>query len=132
MSGYTKVNLRDVEDQAPSFGFAPDLEARFASSALDLGSSGISYQRLAPNFRLPFGHRHKEQEEIYLVVAGSGRVKLDDEVIELRQWDALRLPPEIMRNVEAGPEGVELIAFGAPKLASPQADVEMTPNWWAD
>ena len=59
-------------------------------------------------------------------------MKLDDEVIELRQWDALRLPPEIMRNVEAGPEGVELIAFGAPKLASPQADVEMTPNWWAD
>ena len=72
MSAYTLKNLREVEDSAVEFGFAPELEARFATAALELERSGISYQRLAPNFRMPFGHRQKEQEEIYLLRAAAG------------------------------------------------------------
>jgi mannose-6-phosphate isomerase-like protein (cupin superfamily) len=133
VAGYTVVNLKDVEDQAPKFGFAPDLEARFATPALSLEKSGVSYQRLAPDFRTPFGHRHKTQEELYVVLSGSARLKLDDEVVELRALDAVRVPSETMRCFEAGPEGAEILAFGAPNTGpSPAADVEMQPGWWAD
>ncbi len=105
MAAYTKVNLKeDVDDQAPNFGLAPDLEARMARVPLELEHSGISYQRLAPNFRVPFGHRHKTQEEIYVVVSGSMRVKLEDEIVELKQWDAVRVPKETTRGFESGPE----------------------------
>ena len=130
MAGYTLRNLKDVEDSAPKFGMAPDLEARFAKNALELESSGVSYQRLAPGARVPFGHRHQAQEELYVVVSGSGRIKLDDEIVELRQWDALRIPPEVMRNLEGGPEGIELILFGAPQIEG--GDVEMVQGWWSD
>jgi mannose-6-phosphate isomerase-like protein (cupin superfamily) len=129
---YTIVNLKEVEDAAPKFGLSPGLEARFAREPLELAKTGLSYQRLAPNFRLPFGHKHREQEEIYLVVGGSARAKLDDEVVELRAWDALRVPPEMLRSFEAGPDGVELIAFGAPITGPPGADAEMAPGWWAE
>jgi mannose-6-phosphate isomerase-like protein (cupin superfamily) len=133
MAGYTIVNLKEVEDQAPNFGFSPNLEARFASVPLELQSSGLSYQRLAPNFRVPFGHKHKLQEELYVRVSGSARVKLDDELVELKAWDAVRVPSERMRCFEAGPDGAEVLAFGAPKTGpSPATDVEMTPNWWTD
>jgi mannose-6-phosphate isomerase-like protein (cupin superfamily) len=131
MAAYTKVNLReDVDDQGPNFGLAPDLEARMARVPLGLEHSGISYQRLAPNFRIPHGHRHKNQEEIYVVVNGSMRVKLDDEVIELKQWDAVRVPKETMRGFESGPEGVEVIAIGAPNTGPGDAEVE--EGWWSD
>jgi mannose-6-phosphate isomerase-like protein (cupin superfamily) len=131
MAAYTKVNLReDVDDQAPNFGLAPDLEARMARVPLELEHSGISYQRLAPNFRVPFGHRHKNQEEIYIVVNGSVRVKLEDEVIELKPWDAVRVPKETMRGFEAGPEGVEILAVGAPNTGPGDAEVEQ--DWWSD
>jgi mannose-6-phosphate isomerase-like protein (cupin superfamily) len=131
MAAYTKVNLReDVDDQGPNFGLAPDLEARMARVPLGLEHSGISYQRLAPNFRIPHGHRHKKQEEIYVVVNGSMRVKLDDEVIELKQWDAVRVPKETMRGFESGPEGVEIIAIGAPNTGPGDAEVE--EGWWSD
>lgn len=130
MSGYTIRNLKDVEDAAPKFGMSPALEARFAREELELESSGVSYQRLAPDERVPFGHRHEKQEELYVIVGGGGRIKLDDDVVELRQWDAVRIPPETMRCVEAGPDGIELIAFGAPNTGG--TDVEMTPGWWAD
>ena len=80
MDGYTIVNLKEVEDQAPKFGLSPNVESRFATVPLELEISGISYQRLAPGFRQPFGHRHRLQEEIYVVVGGSARIKLDDEV----------------------------------------------------
>jgi glyoxylase-like metal-dependent hydrolase (beta-lactamase superfamily II)/predicted ester cyclase/mannose-6-phosphate isomerase-like protein (cupin superfamily) len=133
MAAYTIANLKEIEDQAPRLGFAPNLEARFATVPLELRNSGLSYQRLAPSFRIPFGHTHKRQEELYLVVSGSARAKLDDEVVELRQWDALRVPSETMRALEGGPEGAEIIAFGAPNTgASPADDVEMKPNWWSD
>jgi len=131
MPGYTVVNLKEVEDQAPKFGFSPQLEARFARTDLELDRSGISYQALAPGFRVPFGHKHATQEEIYVVVRGGGRMKLDDEVVELRQWDAVRVPADTMRGIEAGDDGLELIAFGAPTSAAAESDVEMTPDWWS-
>jgi mannose-6-phosphate isomerase-like protein (cupin superfamily) len=133
MAGYTHVNLKqDVEDQAPNFGYAPNIEARFAGGSLELENSGVSYQRYAPNFRQPFGHRHKQQEEVYVIVGGSGRLKLDNEIVDLKQWDAVRIPPEITRCVEGGPEGLELLAFGAPYTDPPREDVEPAPNWWTD
>jgi mannose-6-phosphate isomerase-like protein (cupin superfamily) len=131
--GYTIVNLKEeVEDSAPKFGFAPDLEARFATGALELEKSGISYQRLAPGFRIPFGHKHGHQEEVYVLVGGSARLKLDDQVVELKQWDAVRVPGETMRAFEAGPEGAELLAFGAPNTGVPSTDTEMEQSWWKD
>jgi mannose-6-phosphate isomerase-like protein (cupin superfamily) len=131
MAGYTKVNLKeDVEDQAPNFGLSPDLEARMARVALELEGFGVSYQRIAPNFRIPFAHRHKQQEEVYVVVGGSGRAKLEDEVVELKHWDALRVPKETMRGFEAGPEGMEVIAIGAPNTGP--GDAEMDQDFWSD
>jgi len=130
MAGYTKRNLKDVEDAAPTFGMSPPLEARFARGDLELEKSGISYQRLDPDSRVPFGHRHGEQEELYLVVGGSGRMKLDDEIVKLRLWDAVRVPPEVMRCLESGPDGIEVVVFGAPSTGG--GDVEMEPGWWAD
>jgi uncharacterized cupin superfamily protein len=130
MSEYTIKNLREIEDMAPKFGFAPNLEARFAGKPLGLERSGLSYQRLAPGFRMPFGHRHEQQEEVYVLVSGSGRVKLDDEVVEVKQWDAVRVGKGTMRAFEAGPEGMELIAFGAPNTGL--QDAEQTPGWWTD
>jgi mannose-6-phosphate isomerase-like protein (cupin superfamily) len=133
MAGHTIRNLKDdVEDMAPRFGFAPDLEARFATADLELEKSGLSYQRLAPGFRMPFGHRHKEQEEVYVIVAGGGRVKLDDEIVDVRQWDVIRVPRDTMRAFEAGPKGAEFLAFGAPNTGPPQQDAEMQPGWWTD
>ena len=129
-SAYTVVNLKQVENMAPKFGLAPGLEARFARVPLELENSGISYFRIAPNFRAPFGHTHSEQEEIYLVVAGSARVKLDDDVVDMGEWDAVRIPRGTMRAVEGGPEGAEVIAFGAP--SHDNRDVEMVQNWWSD
>jgi mannose-6-phosphate isomerase-like protein (cupin superfamily) len=131
MADYTKVNLKeDVDDQAPNFGLAPNLEARMARVPLELEHSGISYQRLAPNFRVPFGHKHKTQEEVYVVVSGSVRVKLEDEIVELKQWDAVRVPKETTRGFEAGPDGVEIVAIGAPNTGPGDAEVEQ--NWWGD
>jgi mannose-6-phosphate isomerase-like protein (cupin superfamily) len=128
---YTVVNLKEVEDMALKSGLAPNLEYR-SGGPLELESSGLSYQRLAPNFRTPFGHKHKQQEELYILVGGSGRVKIDDEIVDVKTLDAVRVPAEKMRCFEAGPEGLELLAFGAPHVESAAADVEMAPNWWAD
>ena len=126
MADYTLVNLKEVEDQAPRFGLAPNIEARMARVALGLQHSGVSYQRLAPSFRGPFGHRHEQQEETYVVVSGSGRVKLEDEVCELRQWDAVRVAPRTARAFEAGPDGLELLVFGA----GASGDAETLADWW--
>src|SRR5919201_4385991 len=124
MSAYTHINLKDVEDQAVRFGLAPHIEMRMARVPLGLENSGVSYQRLAPNFRLPFGHKHKQQEEVYVLVNGSARMKLADDVLDLKQWDAVRVSNETMRSVEAGPEGAELIAIGAPNTGPGDADME--------
>jgi mannose-6-phosphate isomerase-like protein (cupin superfamily) len=130
MRPYTVKNLKEIEDQAPNFGLSPGLEARFARKPLDSESSGVSYQRLAPNFRIPFGHKHGNQEEIYVLVSGSGRLKLDDDVVELKQWDAVRISKDTIRNLEAGPDGAELLAFGAG--GGGLQDADMTPDWWTD
>ena len=129
-AGYTAVTLKEVEDKAAGSEHAPNLEARFARETLGLERSGCSYLRLAPGFRMPFGHHHDVQEEIYVVVSGSGRVKLDDEIRDVRQWDALRVAPTTKRAFEAGPDGLELIAFGAPHTGPGDGDIEM--GWWED
>ncbi len=91
----------------------------------------MSYQRLAPGFRIPFAHKHKEEEEVYVLVSGSGRVKLDDEIAELKEWDAVRVAPSVMRCFEAGPEGAEIVVFGSRGLGAADV-VDMTPGWWTD
>jgi uncharacterized cupin superfamily protein len=131
MSGYTKTNLRNVENQAPNFGMPPELEARFARSALGGETLGLSLMTLAPGFRIPFGHKHSDQEEVYVVLRGSARIKVEDEdgIVELGEWDAIRFDKDTMRNVEAGPDGVEYLAFGA---GDDPRDAEMAPDWWSD
>jgi mannose-6-phosphate isomerase-like protein (cupin superfamily) len=131
LAEYTKLNLKeDVEDQAPRFGMSPDMEARMARVPLELEGFGVTYQRLAPNYRLPFGHKHKQQEEVYVVVGGGGRARLEDEVVELKRWDALRVPKDTTRGFEAGPEGMEVIAIGAPNTGP--GDAEMDNDFWSD
>jgi mannose-6-phosphate isomerase-like protein (cupin superfamily) len=131
MAGYTLLNLKeDVEDMAPRFGYAPNVEARFARKPLGLEKSGLSYFKIAPSFRMPFGHRHSEQEELYLVLSGSARVKLDDDIVELKPMDAVRIPVSMTRGFEAGPEGAEILAFGAPDTDN--KDLEMDPGFWPD
>jgi mannose-6-phosphate isomerase-like protein (cupin superfamily) len=125
-SPYTVVNLKEVEDLAAKLGVAPNLESRFAREALELEKSGLTYFRIGPGFRVPFGHRHEQQEEVYLVVSGSVRMKLDEEIRELGAWDAIRVAPQIARGIEAGPNGAEVVAFGAPKVK----DSEMLPDFW--
>ena len=125
MAEFTKLNLKDdVENASERFGLAPQMEARFARRAMGLEGGGFSYQKLAPDFRAPIAHRHKTQEEVYVILAGGGRIKIEDEVLELRQWDAVRLPPETARAFEAGPDGLELLAFGPhhPRDGSPVED----------
>jgi mannose-6-phosphate isomerase-like protein (cupin superfamily) len=130
MTGYTKLNLRDdVQDMA--VGRMPQgIEAHFAKQALDCEKSGVTYYKLAPDFHPPFGHRHEEQEEIYVIISGSAIVKVEDEEIEMGNLDAIRLAPDTARAFRAGPEGCELVAFGAPKPDG--QDVEMLPGWWPE
>jgi quercetin dioxygenase-like cupin family protein len=113
MSRYAVVNLLEVEDSTG--GRVPGLEGRFGRKHLDSRDLGVSLFRYAPSLRSPMAHSHREQEEAYVVVAGAGRVLLDGEVLELRQWDVLRVAPEVVRAFEAGPEGLDLIAVGGPK-----------------
>lgn len=127
-------NLRDdLEDVGRNFDGSPELEFRAAGKALALEHCGVSYQRIPPDYRFPYGHTHKTQEEVYIVVRGSGRMKLDDDVVDLNEWDAVRVPPGVWRGYEAGPQGLELIVVGAPNLGpNPRADVEGRRDWWAD
>jgi quercetin dioxygenase-like cupin family protein len=113
MSGFTVVNLMDVEDRIA--GRVPGLEGRFARTELDSRDLGVSYFRYAPGLRSGSGHRHKEQEEVYVVIAGGGRMLLDGALHDIRQWDLVRVAPEVMRAFEAGPEGLELLIVGGPK-----------------
>ena len=129
--------LRNIKEDLEDIGFrfdgAPDLEFRAATAALELEESGLSYQRVPPDYRFPYGHTHKTQEEVYVVVRGSGRMKLDDEIVELHEWDVVRVAPDTWRGYEAGPQGLELIVYGAPHLGDvPRDDVEGARGWWAD
>src|SRR5262245_62938221 len=108
MAKFTKTNLRtDVENQAPRFDMPPEMEARFARTPIEGETLGISLMKLDPGFRIPFGHKHEGQEEVYVVVRGSGRVKVEDEGVDLAQWDAIRIGKDTMREMEDGPEGGE-------------------------
>ena len=131
---FTRTNIRsDLDDLGPNFNGAPDLEFRAATKALALERSALSYQYVPPGYRFPYGHSHKTQEEVYVVLRGSGRMKVDDEIVELEALDALRVPPGSWRGYEAGPEGLEILVIGAPNLGKdPREDVDGRRGWWAD
>ena len=127
MPGYTKINLvGDVEDMAAKYGHS-GMQSRFARRPLGLEQQGLSHLRLAPGFRMPFGHRHAEQEEVYLVLSGSARMKLGDELVDLGPLDAVRVAPEVWRGIEAGDEGADVLVTGAPNI---EGDTEMDRDWW--
>ena len=131
---YTLRNIKaDVEDIGSNFDGEPDLEFRAVTKPLELVESALSYQRIPAGYRFPYGHTHVTQEEVYVVVRGGGRMKLDDEIVELEQWDAVRVPPGTWRAYEAGPDGLELLVIGAPNLGeSPRDDVDGRRDWWSD
>ncbi len=128
MSAYSVKNLKEVEDSAA--GSSSGVEARFARKHLDSDELGVSYFRYAPNHRSQMGHHHREQEEAYVVVGGSGRLKLDDEIIDLGPWDVIRVAPAVVRAFEAGPDGLEVIAVGGHKPED--GDGVRVPDWWTD
>ena len=131
MADYTLLNLRTgIDDMAPQFGMGDGIEARFGRKPLGLQNSGMSYFKLAPDYKLPFGHSHSEQEEVYLVVSGTARLKLDEDEVELHELDAIRIPTGTTRGMAAGPDGAEIVAFGAPDTDN--KDIEMIQNFWKD
>jgi quinol monooxygenase YgiN/mannose-6-phosphate isomerase-like protein (cupin superfamily) len=125
-SGYTLVNLEDVEDMAKRFGFGEQGEARFANRPLGAVRTGVSHQRLRPGVRQAFGHRHQHAEEVFVILAGTGRLRIDDEIIEVRPLDAIRVAPSSARAFEAGPDGLEFVVFGPHHTG----DAVMDPDFW--
>ena len=125
---YTLKKLTDVEDSAVGFGFSETQEARFAADDLDAESTGLSHHRVKAGKRQAFAHRHERAEEVYVVLAGSGRVKLDDDIVEIEALDAIRVAPGVTRAFEGGPDGLELLAFGPLH----KGDGELVHGWWTD
>lgn len=109
---YTHVHLGDVEDVAPANGFGDRWEARVARAPLETQQTGVTHFRLRPGKRSPFAHRHARAEEVYVVLAGAGRMKLDDQLIDIRPLDAIRVAPDVVRAMEGGPDDLEFLAFG--------------------
>jgi len=128
MSDYTVVNLKEVDDSAGEN--AGKAEAHFGRKHLESQHLGVSHFRYGPGFRPEIGHSHREQEEVYIVVAGSGRIKLNEEIVELRQWDAVRVAPATVRALEGGPDGLEFIAVGTDRPEG--GDGIRTENFWTD
>jgi quercetin dioxygenase-like cupin family protein len=125
---YTKMNLTDTADSAPKFGLEEMGEAHFPREELDAKTTGLSYQVLKPGKRQQFGHKHDKAEEVYVVLSGSGRVRLDDEIVELAALDAIRVEPSVMRAFEAGPDGMAWLAFGPHH----DKDGQMDREFWQD
>ena len=125
---HTRINLADVDDAAPANGFGARWEARVAREDLDAEQTGLTYFRLRPGKRSPFVHRHRDAEEVYVILSGSGRVRLDNESFDVRALDAIRIAPKTARAFEAGPEGLEFIAFGPHH----EADGELVDDDWAE
>jgi mannose-6-phosphate isomerase-like protein (cupin superfamily) len=126
MADYTHRNLADVEDAAPKWGYGDSQEARFAGSDLELETLGVSHQVVKPNRHHAFGHRHKEVEEVYVVLSGSGICRLDDEEVAVRRLDAIRVGPSVVRGFAAGDDGLELL------VVSPSApgDAELVEGFF--
>jgi mannose-6-phosphate isomerase-like protein (cupin superfamily) len=129
MSAYTITNLMEIEDSAS--GRAAGVQARFARSHIDSEQIGVTHIAYEPGVRSPMGHSHREQEEVYVILSGSGRIKLNDDIRELRTWDVVRVAPSTVRGLEAGSDGLELIAIGA---ARPEGGdgVPAPEDWWSD
>lgn len=125
---HTRKKLTEVKDSAPEFGLDADGEARFAKYDLNAEQAGVSHHWLKPGKRQPFGHRHEEAEEIYVELGGSGRIKLDDEILEIQPLDAIRIAPRVTRAFEAGPGGIEVLISG-PRH---DGDGEVIQGWWSD
>lgn len=128
MPDYTKINFAEVEDSAAGRGF--DVQGRLARKQLQSEHIGVSQFSYGSEVRAPYGHRHQEQEEVYVVTGGSGRVKLDDEIVDLRRGDVVRVAPQVIRAFESGPEGLELIAIGSDRPEG--GDGEMVKDFWTD
>jgi len=128
VSDYTIKNIKDVEDAAA--GRATGVEARMGRSSIGSKDLGVSYFRYDAGKKASYGHRHKVQEEAYVVVSGGGRMKLDDDIVEIKQWDVVRVAPEVIRGFEAGPDGLELVIVGGPRPED--GDGEMISDWWVD
>ena len=127
-AAYTHKKLTDVEDSAVDFGITETQEARFAKNDLDAQQTGVSLQRVKPGKRQAFAHKHDQAEEVYVVLKGSGRVKLDDDILDIEALDAIRVSPGVIRAFEAGPEGIEVLAVGPRR----DGDGEILQGWWAD
>jgi mannose-6-phosphate isomerase-like protein (cupin superfamily) len=125
---YTKKNLNEVEDSAPKFGYGEIAEARFAGGALDAEDTGLSLHRIKPGKRQAFSHTHEKAEEVYVVISGSGRIKLDDEIIEVSELDAVRIAPKVERALEAGDAGLAYIAFGPHHKGD--GELNHDPSFW--
>ena len=128
MERFAIVNLLELEDRVG--GRVEGLQARFARTELDSRDLGVSHFRYSPDFRASSGHRHRAQEEAYIVIAGRGCVLLDETVHELRQWDVVRVAPDVLRAFAAGPDGLELIVVGGPVPEG--RDGEMVEISWPD
>ncbi|HLI58227.1 MAG TPA: cupin domain-containing protein [Solirubrobacteraceae bacterium] len=123
---FAKTNLRDVEDQAAKHGVGDSQEARFPREAIGAEQTGFNYLKVKPSRREAFAHRHRSAEEIYLVLEGSGRVKLDSELVELEAHDVVRVSPGVARSFEAGPDGLTVLVFG-PRV---EGDGEIVKDFW--
>lgn len=124
-SGWTKKNFERLRDQSPRGAPMTWKLSRDAVRSCQVGVSRFTYE---PGARMPFGHRHREQEEVYVVVAGSGRAKLDDEIVELEPWDVLRVAPAVVRSFEAGDDGLDLVCVGGRKPSG--GDTERVADFW--
>ena len=125
MPDWTKTNFDRLRDVSPPEAPMRWAMARGALKSPELGVSRFTYE---PGARMPFGHRHREQEEVYVVVGGSGTAKLDDELIPLQTWDALRVAPTVWRSFEAGPDGLDLLCVGGRKPKG--GDTERVTDFW--
>jgi uncharacterized cupin superfamily protein len=123
---YSQINLAEIEDVAPANGFGDRWQARLARAALGAQQTGVTYFRLLAGRRSPFVHRHASAEEIYVILSGSGRLKLDDEIVDVRALDAIRVAPEVARAFEAGSDGLEFLAFGPHHPSDAEA---VDDNW---
>jgi quercetin dioxygenase-like cupin family protein len=125
---YTIKNLSETPDSAVKFGLSEMGEAHFPREELGAQATGLSYQVLKPGKRQKFGHRHDKAEEVYVVLSGSGRVRLDDEIVEIARLDAIRVEPSVTRAFEAGDDGLEWMAFGPHH----EKDGELDNDFWTD